>query len=131
MKPFPITRIIELVRAFSVTMTSAELAAPVANTEEEAKRLAEQVQSLIDECNDWGFALTADQFIRIKDQVGESGMTNGKIAPLMTDALNRLQDECKRVVVTHIEYKHLEYFNNPQFFDSQEKGVNKVSVAFP
>lgn len=130
MKTFPIARILRLVRAFERGLDAADTTSPVAKTPADAKALAKQIQPLVDECTEWGFLLTADQFGRIRDVVVENP-TNGTVLPLMTDALNRLEDECKRSVVMHIESKHSDYFNNPQFFDSQDVGSNKVSGQFP
>jgi hypothetical protein len=131
MKPFPIVRILDLFRAFTGAFIDSEMAAAVAKSPQEAKELAQQVQPIIDECIQWGFPLTADQFIRIQSQIREN-VTNAKMQPLIADALNRLQDECKRVVVVHIEYKHLEYFQNPQFFDRREDVFDpEVSTSFP
>ncbi|HLK04745.1 MAG TPA: hypothetical protein VKT53_09920 [Candidatus Acidoferrum sp.] len=130
MKPFPVARILQLVRAFSESMTDEDLAKPVANSMEEARGLAGNIQGIIDECSEWGFLLTADQFVRIQDEIKKNVKTS-KVMPLVTDALNRLQDECKRVVVMHIEHKPSDYFSDPQFFDLKDGTSKKVSVEFP
>lgn len=131
MKPFPIVRIIHLVRSFERGLsdpTGAEL--PVASSAEEQKKLLKQIQDLINECREWGFPLTADQFGRIGEAIKEN-VTNAVALRLVPDVLNRLEDECKRILVMHIEANHLHYFDNPQFFDSQDEDSKKVSIEFP
>jgi hypothetical protein len=74
--------------------------------------------------------LTADQYKRIKEK-SEIAKNRGEISALFSEAVNRLEDECKRKVVMSIEADHVRYFVNAQFFDPKDSKAEKVSVKFP
>lgn len=49
---------------------------------------------------------------------------------MLPEVMNRIEDETSHQAVMMIEPAYLEYFSDPQFFDSKDAATNRVSIQF-
>ncbi len=129
MRPFPVTRFLELVRNFQEAVSNPEFSSTDPLREEDIKAIEDGCVDLIKEAEECGLPSTADQFVRIA-KVARDGSTSSQINQLGAEMINRLQDECRRHLVMVIEKDYAKYFSNAQFFDADDPAVNKVSMQF-
>ncbi len=127
MRPFPVTRFLELVRNFQEAVSNPEFSSTDPLREEDIKAIEDGCVDLIKEAEECGLPSTADQFVRIA-KVARDGSTSSQINQLGAEMINRLQDECRRHLVMVIEKDYAKYFSNAQFFDADDPAVNKVSM---
>jgi len=131
MKPFPVSQILQIVRSFERGIgqeVSSEFQVAASATEQE--EMVGQLNAVIEECENFSLPYTADHLRRMAEAVRNS-VTVAEIVKLFPEVVNRIEDECKRLLCMRIESAHLKYFENPQFFDSGDLDAVKVSAAFP
>jgi hypothetical protein len=131
MKPFPVPRLLELVRSFQESVSDPRSASAVPYDAAANEEAILGVTDLVKECEDCCLPSAADQFKRIYEKVSAGGLTPSELNLLLPEAMNRIQDECKRHCVMLIEPDYVRYFSDPQFFDSKDPAVNRVSGQFP
>ncbi len=133
MKPFPVVRLLQLTRGFEHIISHSLEFNQDANeplAQQRRKILHEHFTQLVKECDECSLESSADQFARIAREV-EAGASWNKTKSHFPDAMNRIEDECKRRTVFFIEPSHAKYFSDAQFFDSSDRSKPKVSTAFP
>jgi hypothetical protein len=130
MKPFPVTNFLSIVRNFQEAISNPEFNSADPLREEDIRVIENGSVSLIQEAEECGLPLTADQFARIR-KVARQGSNATEINQLGAEMMNRLEDECNRHLVMLIEKDYAQYFSNAQFFDSQDANAKKVSLQFP
>jgi len=133
MKPFPVVRLLQLTRGFEHIISHSLEFNQDANeplTQHRRTILHEHFTRLVKECDECSLESSADQFARMGREV-EAGASWNKTKSHFPDAMNRIEDECKRRTVFFIEPSHTKYFSDAQFFDSSDPIKPKVSTAFP
>ncbi len=128
MKPFPVTRLLHLFRNFEETMRSSDTNQKNMS-KDEATELEEALKGLQRECESCHLLNSADMFVRMLAEV-RVGWPFSDVWKLLPEAMNRIEDECKRHLLMQIEPDYGKYFSNPQFFDPQDSAAKKVSVQF-
>jgi hypothetical protein len=128
MKPFRVQKFLWLVRSFEQLIHDQEQDQPM--TDEDKKSAATLMPDLAEECEELDLPSTADQFNRL-ESAAKNATTYRDLSILIPDLLNRLEDECGRKIVMAIDAQYAPFFNNPQFFDSSDAQVKKVSEQFP
>ncbi len=127
MKPFPVQRLLELFRVFEKAgaSTSAQVM-----TKADVELLLTGLKNIERLCNECLLPSAADQLERMQG-LAKEGSQFSSVWKLFPEAMNRIEDECKRHLLMQIEPDYSKYFSNPQFFDPVEPKANKVSVQFP
>ncbi len=133
MKPFPVVRLLQLTRGFEHIISQSlqfnqDATEPL--TQQRKKILLKHFVRLTKECEECSLEGSADQFARIAREI-RTGASWNKTRSHFAEAMNRIEDECKRRTVFFIEPGHARYFANAQFFDSSDPSKPKVSTAFP
>lgn len=131
MKPFPVIKILRFVRALEregKDFSSDEK--PVAETGTDQKKMLKDTEEIAKDFEEFSLPATADQLRRMGEGI-EKNITNAEMRKFFPDLLNRLEDECNRLLFMRIESAHLQYFENSQFFDSNDPEAKKVSIEFP
>lgn len=78
----------------------------------------------------YALPFTANQFRRMADRC-RTGCSHSEMVQMISEALNRIEDECRERLMLMVEPKYIDYIEDPQFFDSPGKHANRVSVQFP
>jgi len=131
MKPFPVVKFLKFVRALEGNEQDRSADDKlIVETGTEQKKLLKQIDELVKTYEENSLPLSADQLRRMAEAV-EGNITNGEMRKFVPDLLNRLEDECKRLLFMRIESTHLQYFENAQFFDPNDPKAKKVSTEFP
>ena len=128
MKPFPVSDFINLVRGLGEQIQNPEEATRIPIGEEKSRMLT-GINVIILQCEECSLPLSADQFKRIR-AAAERGANFACIESLLPEAMNRIEDESKRLVVLAIEPEHVKYAENALLFDLNDPKANKVSVQF-
>jgi hypothetical protein len=135
MKPFPISLYLTYMREFQTMIGEAgKPDQDVPLSKEQLERYIRGFITFAEDSRQYSLLSTADQFIRIADMCKAgltSGLTDNQLHKLLPELLNRMEDDCKRQTVVIVDYEHVKYAENAQFFNSDEPGAKKVSDQFP
>jgi hypothetical protein len=131
MKSFPISRLLTIVRGLQ-KLIGEEVgdSVPYADDNAAKQNTLIDLKDLSEQCEDCSLTSASDQFQRIANEI-DGGSKWAKIQELFPEALNRIEDECKRHLVFFIEPQHAKYYSDAQFFDAQDPAAKKVSTEFP
>lgn len=129
MKPFPIIEFLLLTRSFQKSLAEKWNEDDVMKPEVVRKGVR-MFKERIRVCEECYLPSTADQFKRILKTL-EEGCTPAEITEHYPELMNRLEDECRRHVVMVIEPDYRKYFENPEFFDTDDIFDDQVSRSFP
>lgn len=132
MRPFPVASFLTIVRQFQ-SVVSFPLHPGGTNNplsgEEKARAYAD-CQRWAERLEGYGLPCSADHLKRIGRKL-ENDAPRKEVWALIPDIINRLEDECNRLVVMVMDSQHIKYFSNAQYFDSDDKNIPQVSVQFP
>jgi hypothetical protein len=131
MKPFPVIQFLQFVRDIEREVRETDSSEkPAAETITEKNKLLKDIDEIAKTWEEYSLSLTADQFRRMAEAIKKNA-TNAELRKFLPDLLNRLEDECNRLLFMRIEPAHLQYFENAQFFDPKDSKAKKVSTEFP
>lgn len=130
MRSFPVQDYLIFVRNFQrlISEEGPEDHEPL--SEEDAAREARAMLAFARDFEKFSLRLTAAQLRRMASEC-EAGRTRSDVNAMIPAMFDRLEDECRDRLMLMVEPDYVKYIENPQFFDSSEKGAKKVSAAFP
>jgi hypothetical protein len=131
MKHFEVAKFLGVMRTFQDLSSADRYASDLDKqlAEPSKRTLLESLEFFAGECEELALPATSDQVRRMIGEVTQSGNLSG-LKKLLPEAMNRLQDECKRKTMMFVESGHIEYFSNSQFFDPKDPKAPKVSLQF-
>jgi hypothetical protein len=131
MKPFDVGKFLGVMRTFQGLSSDPKYAddAKLSVSEKSKKGLLDSMKFFADECEELALPATSDQIKRMSNKISTSEDFS-ELMKLLPEAMNRLEDECKRKTMLFVEASHIEYFSNAQFFDPKDEGEAKVSAQF-
>lgn len=129
MRTFPLSEYLVLVRGFQ-EMVGHKVEDGFKYTSDLREADAKALETLEKNARKYGLPFSADQFRRMADRCG-AGCSYSELTQMVSEALNRIEDECNQRLMLMVDPEYLGYIEDPQFFDSPDKGANRVSVQFP
>jgi hypothetical protein len=130
MKPFPVAKLLKLVRDLQDAVSNPGQIDDAPFDEETKKVTMKGISNLVRDCEDCHLPSASDQFKRIFLNVRD-GLSSKKLNDFLPEAMNRIEDECQRRKVMVIAPDYEKYFSNAQFFDPTDENSAKVSLQFP
>jgi hypothetical protein len=127
MKPFPVVRLLVLIRAFQEGVTSQKSVAEEAIKPEVRDSMIDHVKEWRSEFNECFLSSAVAQCNRIIDQLG-LGCTDAEAMRLFDELMNRVEDQCREHAVMVIDPEYVKYAIDN--FDPTDTSAQKVSVQF-